>query len=267
MHKRRTSWRRATAAPVVTALVATALFASSAHAGDAPKIAFDKSAYEFGTVDTGASAAQTLTLKNSGGSATGALTIALSGPGAARYSISDDTCTLEGIGPRKSCSLTATYTPSAAGASDMATLTAKSKKATAATAALSGNSSAAPTADISLSYNANQPPYIVTATNNGPAAAIVTVRVAAENKPGCWVLWFGSLTGWSRAPAAEGCGHDFTSLQPIASGSSLTIPLEYMVPDGHAEVWASSLPDPDSTPANGQTAEDDYVSIPHFIWD
>jgi len=45
MYKRRTPWRRATAAPVVAALAATGLLAPSAHAGDAPKIAFDKSVW------------------------------------------------------------------------------------------------------------------------------------------------------------------------------------------------------------------------------
>jgi Abnormal spindle-like microcephaly-assoc'd, ASPM-SPD-2-Hydin len=266
MYKRRTPWRRASAAPVVAALAATALLAPSAHAGDAPKIAFDKSAYDFGTVANGSSAAQTVTLRNSGGSATGGLTLALSGPGAARYSISDDTCTVEGIGPKKSCTLTVTYTPSAAGASDTATLTAKSKKTTAATAALSGKSSPAASADISLDVGGEfcfVCSRVVTATNNGPAAATVTVRVATESNIGCTVTTIPPITGWSTSPIGS-CGRDYTSLQPIASGSSLTFSLEKLVPGGHAEVWWSSLPDPDSTPGNGDAGEDDYFPIGAF---
>ena len=260
--------RRACAALFAVGLVGlVSLIPSAAQAAGAPEIAFDPQSYDYGTIDSGTTASKTYTLTNSGGTATRALTVSLPDPSA--FSKTADTCTGTSLGPNKSCSVTVQYAPASAGASDSATLAAKSKRPTAtATAALSAKSSTPASADISLAYSGD-PWHLLTVTNNGPAAATVTVRVAPKDQVGCWVRWRDyDLTGlWSKPPTAVGCGYDFTSLQPIASGSSLSITLEAMIPDGHAEVWASSLPDPDSTPGNGQAAEDDYVSIPYFVWD
>src|SRR6266542_2964477 len=90
-------------------------------------------AYDYGTVTVGQTASQTFTLTNSGGSATGILTVALSGSSA--FTKTADGCTATSLGPRKSCTVTVQYSPSADGASDSATLAASGKK-TAASASL-----------------------------------------------------------------------------------------------------------------------------------
>jgi hypothetical protein len=106
-------------------------------AAGAPVLAFNTSAYDFGTLTPNTTASQTFTLTNSGGKGTGRLTLALSGSGA--FSITAETCT--SLGPRKSCTVTVTYAPTAAGASDSATLSATSKKTPrSATVSLTGAS-------------------------------------------------------------------------------------------------------------------------------
>jgi hypothetical protein len=105
---------------VLLALLAPAV----TRAGGAPVLAFNTTAYDFGTLAPNSTASQTFTLTNSGGKGTGRLTLALSG--SAAFSITAETCT--SLGPRKSCSVTVTYAPTAAGASDSATLSATSRK-------------------------------------------------------------------------------------------------------------------------------------------
>lgn len=69
---------------------------------------------------------QTFVLKNSGGSATVALTVSLSGSVA--FTKRADSCTATSLGPNKMCSVTVTYAPTTTGTSDSATLTGPVKK-------------------------------------------------------------------------------------------------------------------------------------------
>jgi uncharacterized repeat protein (TIGR01451 family) len=82
---------------------------------------------DFGTVIPGSNHSQQLTLTNSGGTATSALTFTLSG-NTSKFSITGNACSATSLGPKKQCTLTVTYTETALGASDTATLTAVSKK-------------------------------------------------------------------------------------------------------------------------------------------
>ena len=93
--------------------------------------------YSYGTLDAGATASQTFTLTNSGGRASAALTVALTGSSA--FSISSDSCTATSLGPAKSCQVTVAYSPSAAGASDGATLTVTGMQAPATSLNLAGS--------------------------------------------------------------------------------------------------------------------------------
>ena len=115
-------------------LVPTALGGSAA-----PPLAFTPSSYDYGTIDIdfGTPASQTFVLSNTGGSATGTLSVSLSGSSA--FSKTADTCTAVSLGPRKSCSVTVQYAPTGYGSSDTGTLTASGEKAV-ATASLSGAS-------------------------------------------------------------------------------------------------------------------------------
>src|SRR5213593_2475952 len=59
--------------------------------------------FDYGAVSPGQTASQTFTLMNSGGSATGMLTVALSGSSAFTKTL--DGCTATSLGPKKSCSV------------------------------------------------------------------------------------------------------------------------------------------------------------------
>jgi centrosomal CEP192-like protein/low-density lipoprotein receptor class B len=128
----------------VGVLLATAVLLVAVPAGQAgspPALAFTPSSYHYGTVTVGQTASQTFTLRNNGGTGTGALSVALTGSSA--FTKTADTCSATSLGPRKSCSVTVTYTPSTAG-SDSATLSASSKKpAASASVVLSGQGAAA----------------------------------------------------------------------------------------------------------------------------
>jgi hypothetical protein len=122
------------------ALLATAVVclsqAAVASAGTPPSLSWSSSSgsFDYGTVQAGQTPSLTFTLTNSGGSATGALTVSLPSP--SPFSVTSDNCTGTSLGPGKSCTVTVQYTP--ATSSDSATLTATSKK-TGQSATLTGS--------------------------------------------------------------------------------------------------------------------------------
>jgi len=123
---------------VVCVALAVLVPPAASGGGGAPSIAFSPSSWDFGTINSGSTSSKTFTLRNSGGSATGALTAALSGSSA--FSRTADTCTATSLGPKKTCSVTIRYAPSADGSTDTGTLRVSSKKPVAvATAALIGH--------------------------------------------------------------------------------------------------------------------------------
>jgi hypothetical protein len=114
---------------VLVAAIGFLLLPTAGQAGAGPSISWSpqtSGSYNYGTVTPGTTVPQTFTLRNSGGSATGALTVRLTGSTA--FAITSNGCTAVSIGPKKSCQVTVSYSPSAAGATDTATLTATSKK-------------------------------------------------------------------------------------------------------------------------------------------
>ena len=120
-------------------------------------------------------------------------------------------------------------------------------------------------ADISLSYNPST--SLITVANAGPLAATVTVRIEAiPNDFGCGAVYQYSPFDWilRNDTGTVFCQADFTTKQPIPSGGSLSSlrVCEAWPMGGYAAVWTSSQPDPDSTPGNLITTEDDYVSLP-----
>jgi Abnormal spindle-like microcephaly-assoc'd, ASPM-SPD-2-Hydin len=143
MLRTKVSPRRLLAALVAAGLICLGLLVPTAgQAAGLPPIAFSPSSYDYGTIDAGTTASKTFTLTNSGGSATGALTVSLTG--SAAFSVTADTCTATSLGPRKSCTVTVEYAPTTAGASDTATLSASgNKRGATATASLTGASTAA----------------------------------------------------------------------------------------------------------------------------
>jgi hypothetical protein len=115
--------RRAVVAAV--GLVALGLLVPTALGGGAPVIAFTPGSYDYGIVGSANTPSHTFTLKNTGGSATGALTVSLSG--SSLFTKTADTCTAASLGPNKSCTVTVQYYANAYG-TFTATLAASSKK-------------------------------------------------------------------------------------------------------------------------------------------
>jgi hypothetical protein len=114
------------AAAVVTLLVV----AATGYAGGPPSIGWSPSSgggFDYGSVAVGTDSLQTFTLTNTGGSASAALTVTLTG--SPSFSITDDSCSGTSAGPRKSCSVTVDYAPGASVGTETATLTAQGKKA------------------------------------------------------------------------------------------------------------------------------------------
>lgn len=128
----------------VFVLVAAPTAAAGKSKASPPAIALTPSTsgtYDYGTIEPGQSASQTFTLTNLGGTATGRLAIELSGSTA--FAITADVCSATSLGPRKSCTVTVEYGPTAAGQSDSASLTASGKKPpSTATLSLTGQSTA-----------------------------------------------------------------------------------------------------------------------------
>ena len=101
-----------------------------------PLLGFTPSPYDYGQVPTGQTAAQTFTLANSGGQATGPLTVTMAGSGA--FTTTGDTCTGTSLAPDKSCTVSVRFAPtSVAAAATTLTATSKTPAAT-ATDALTG---------------------------------------------------------------------------------------------------------------------------------
>ena len=122
------AWIRTFVVGVVTAS-AVLLTAAVGQAGGPPSLSWSPSTsggFDFGTVGVGDSHSQTFTLTNSGGSASADLTISLSGP--TTFTVTSDGCTGTSLGPRKSCTVTIRYAPTASGVSDPVTLDATGKK-------------------------------------------------------------------------------------------------------------------------------------------
>jgi hypothetical protein len=103
---------------------------------DPPVLAFSQSSPGYGSVTVGKKVSQVFTLTNSGGKASGALKLSLSGSGA--FSITSDRCRGRSLGPSKSCTVAVKFAPAGAGPVT-ATLTATGvKRPVAATVSLSG---------------------------------------------------------------------------------------------------------------------------------
>ena len=105
------AWRRVAAAGAAGTLAAAAMLAGAAPAAARPApaaLAFSPSPYHYGQVAAGQAASRAFTLANTGGRATGKLTVALAGPAA--FTITANTCK-HSLAPRKSCTVTVRFAP------------------------------------------------------------------------------------------------------------------------------------------------------------
>jgi hypothetical protein len=125
----------------VTASVSTALGANP------PMVTFNPSTYDFGAVAVGSTVSKTFTLTNAGGKTTGTVNVTLSDARPdlpTTFSKTADSCTGTKLAPRKSCSVTVRYAPTASGVHNAAQLLAFDTKPTTglnATANITGGAS------------------------------------------------------------------------------------------------------------------------------
>ena len=222
------------------------------QAGIAPAIAFGPSSHDYGTIDSGATSSQTFVVRNDGFLPTWMLKVSLAGSSA--FTKTADSCAGKFLWPWMPCSITVQYAPTSAGSTDNASLTVSGLKVS-ATATLTGKSTAS-SADISLSPFSG-PNDNVRVINGGPSAATVTVILECSGSFGMGDDFPGEWDGAFGPPG----DHWKTSKDPIPSGGSLTFSADCFVPGGYVEVYSSTQPDPDSTPNNAVTTEDDYLAI------
>ena len=98
------------AAATAAAVVTLAFAATVGQAARPPVIAWSPaSPFDYGTVDVGQADSQTFALTNSGGSATGMLSVTLGG--AAEFTITADACSGTALGPGKTCNVMVQYPP------------------------------------------------------------------------------------------------------------------------------------------------------------
>jgi len=92
----RVPWRQAAAVTAGAVLAVAAVLAVPAGAVSipAPELAFTPSSYDYGQVPVGQTppASQDFTLENQGNAGSGSLTLTLSGPGSAAFTITASTC-------------------------------------------------------------------------------------------------------------------------------------------------------------------------------
>jgi len=211
-------------------LCAMGLLAPSGQAAALPFTSFSPVLAGFGPVPSGTSASKTFTLKNSGGAATGQLSIAL--VGSSTFKVTSDQCTGVKLGAGKSCTVTVTYKPTAGGAHDFTTLWAYGQKpVTVALAGLAGTSPVTPKADLSITKTdgassvtpGTQTTYTIVASNAGPSAVtgakVADVMPSAISSDTYTATPSGGATGFT---SASGNINDTVNL-PVGSSITYTV--------------------------------------------
>jgi hypothetical protein len=210
--------RTAVVAGAAVALLGSA--AGVASAGGGPVLGWSpttsQGTYNYGTLQAGQTVSKAFVLTNSGGSATAALKITLTGSGA--FTKTADTCTGTSLGPRKSCSVTVQYAPTTPGQGDAATLTAASGKTLASltllgaaakaspaitTSPSSGGTVGAAVKDTAALAGGHSPTGTITFNLYGPSATANCSTTAVDTEK-VTVTGDGSYTSPSFTPAQTG---------------------------------------------------------------
>lgn len=214
---------------VVAGGAAVALLVSAAGAASAsgsPALnwtpATSPGTYSYGSLAAGQTASQVFTLTNSGGSASSALKISLTG--SAAFTITADTCTATSLGPKKSCYVTVSYAPATPGQADTATLTAASNKAATASLTLTG---AAAKASPTITTSAPTPALAGTTMQD-------TATLAGGFNPGGKIIF-------NLYPTSDCSGSPVDTETAAASGDGpYTTPTGYTPPGPGTYEWTAS---------------------------
>jgi uncharacterized repeat protein (TIGR01451 family) len=245
--------------------------AGAAYGSSAPpSLVFSPaSPFGFGNVLVGQSMSQTFTLTNAGGMATTALK--LSRAGAAAFTITADTCTGTSLGPKKSCTFTAQFAPTAQGLVG-GSVTATGVRGATATLSLSGTGTV-PQNDVSVTkvddhggssiapsvgtvIPGTSVTYTVTVSNAGPATA-TNVGVADPVPTGI------TLLSWSGTDGSSGVGNLIDTIGSLAPGASVTYTLTATVDPaatGTLTNIATVTAANDSNPANNTATDTDNLA-------
>jgi Cep192 domain 4 len=228
------------------------------QAASGPAIAFTPSSNDYGTIDANTTASETFTLRNSGGKATSALKVMLTGSSA--FSLTADGCNGTSLGPKKSCSVTVQYEPTAAGSTDSATLTASSKKPPASASVSLTGKSTPPNVDASLAFVKPSSQYSepgasgeITLHNGGAVAETVSVTIGRSVT--------GSFAGAPSTVVSPSCAVDtveqggnpiqWTCNVPVLAGETVTLVALDVTGTVSLQVFASitgaTFPDPDTS--------------------
>jgi Abnormal spindle-like microcephaly-assoc'd, ASPM-SPD-2-Hydin len=127
--------RAAVAAGVVAVVLGSAAGTAAARPRP-PVLAFHPAPFDYGRVTVRQQRVETFTLANTGGRASSALTVSLSG--SAAFSITADACTATSLGPGKTCTVTVRFAPTAIGTFTATLQAAGKNRAAAASDALTG---------------------------------------------------------------------------------------------------------------------------------
>jgi N,N-dimethylformamidase beta subunit-like protein/ASPM-SPD-2-Hydin domain-containing protein/centrosomal CEP192-like protein/HYDIN/CFA65/VesB family protein len=210
-------------------------------------VSFNPTSVNFGnqTVST-TSAAQTITVTNSGGASLHVTSVTVTGTNAGDFAKSADTCTGQAIAANATCTVSLTFTPGATGARSASLSFADDAPSSPQTVALTGTgAAAAPVVSFnptSLSYgNQNvgttSAAKSVTVTNTGTAALHVTIVALAGANTGDFTISADTCTGASVAvnatcsvsvtftPGATGTRSASLTFTDDAGGSPQTVAL------------------------------------------
>jgi uncharacterized repeat protein (TIGR01451 family) len=237
--------------------------------------------FGYGPVLPGQSVSKTFTLQNTGGSATAALKISLTTTAGATdaFTKTGDTCSQPvpiSLGKGKTCQITIRFTPVAGGESDAADLTAVSKKPNASkTLHLTGSGRV--DSDLSLDLTrtltsdldgngqnsiGDRVTFTLTLHNAGPDAAS-SVHVT-DLLPAGYLFFVASASQgtYNSATGDWNVGTVSVSSTPVVSiVTTLRGGKPVSAYTNDAQVFASGSFDPDSTPGNNSTTEDDDASV------
>ncbi len=175
----------------------------------------------FGSVTTGASAAQTVTVKNDGNANLVIGAIGSTDPLAAPFSLKTDTCSNQTIAPASSCTLSIEFAPSSTGAfTDSFNIPSNDSTQSTVTLSVSGSGSStavanisiadtvAPADDLSIPYGSvssgRTTDQYVTVTNNGGSSLIIGTVGSANPVADPFSIVFDGCSGLSLA-AGETC--------------------------------------------------------------
>jgi hypothetical protein len=189
--------------------------------------------YNYGTLAVKATKSVTFTLTNSGGKASGPLTITQSGSSA--FSSTQDRCSGRSLGPNKSCTDTVEYAPTSSGGRGSAMLTASGKAASASLTLIgtTGFGSPGGTATLELSpagnYIGSDPSgtgvYLYQGLAPGVLQTFTVTNTGTGSSDFLNLVFIGAHTYYTLYSSPNNnCG------PPLAPGGSCTFVLEYTPP-------------------------------------